>query len=91
MKAEDGGRDLWDAHIHLFPERLFQAIWSWFARAGWVVPNAGQSLDFYLRSLRKIGVRKGFLLPYCHKPGMAMDLNRWVRALCADHPSLRPV
>jgi len=21
---------LWDAHVHLFPERLLEAVWKWF-------------------------------------------------------------
>jgi uncharacterized protein len=24
-----------DAHVHLFPDRLYQAVWRWFDAAGW--------------------------------------------------------
>lgn len=81
---------VWDAHIHLFPERLFKAIWGWFERVGWNIPYAGQSLGFYLRFLQEMGVEKGFLLPYCHKPGMALELNRWVHSVSRENPWLVP-
>ena len=81
---------LWDVHIHLFPEKLFAAIWGWFARFGWDIPFANKDLTYYLSFLQQLGVEKGFLLPYCHKPGMAMDLNRWVRSLCAQNSWLIP-
>lgn len=81
---------VWDSHIHLFPERLFQAIWGWFSRVGWEIPYASQPLNYYLRSLQDIGVEKGFLLPYCHKPGMALELNRWVASVSRENPWLVP-
>jgi hypothetical protein len=84
------GERLWDAHIHLFPERLFAAIWSWFVRFGWDIPFANKDLEYYLRFLQDLGVEKGFLLPYCHKPGMAMDLNRWVCSVSEKNPWLIP-
>jgi hypothetical protein len=81
---------IWDAHIHLFPERLFEAIWGWFEKVGWSIPHARQPIDFYLRFLQNMGVEKGFLLPYCHKPGMAMELNRWVHSVSRENPWLIP-
>jgi hypothetical protein len=84
------GEQFWDAHIHLFPERLFAAIWGWFDRFGWDIPFAGWDLASYLSFLQDMGVDRGFLLPYCHKPGMAMDLNRWVGSVALAHPWLIP-
>src|SRR5688572_25858921 len=26
-----------DAHVHLFPDRLFEAVWQWFDRYGWPI------------------------------------------------------
>lgn len=81
---------VWDCHVHLFPDRLFQAIWGWFARFGWDVPYARLPLAYYLYYLQDLGVHKAFLLPYCHKSGMAMDLNGWVCSVCREHSWLIP-
>ncbi|KKM12191.1 hypothetical protein SY88_04935 [Clostridiales bacterium PH28_bin88] len=76
---------VWDAHVHMFPERLFEAIWRWFDRDGWRIPYTNWSakdMDDYLAGM---GVERAFLLPYAHKPGMSMELNAWVRDFCQTH------
>lgn len=71
-----------DAHVHIFPERLYNAIYQWFCRRGWDIlynmPPA-KNKEF----LQEIGVKKAFLLVYAHKPGIAEDINRWVRDFSA--------
>jgi len=81
---------IWDSHIHLFPDRLLQAIWKWFARAGWRIPCSGRDPESLYGTLEETGIERGFLLPYAHKPDISSDLNSWVRDFCRGHPRLIP-
>lgn len=72
-------KKFWDAHVHLFPERIFKAIWRWFAQAGWEIPFANWELEQYVAYLQKMGMERAFLLTYAHKPDISLELNRWVR------------
>ncbi|GAW94392.1 amidohydrolase family protein [Calderihabitans maritimus] len=84
-----GGYPLWDAHTHLFPERLFQAIWRWFDRRGWRIPFKEPTARL-IQSLTEIGVEKAFFLTYAHKPGMSLELNRWMKSVVEKYPMLVP-
>jgi hypothetical protein len=77
-----------DCHVHLFPERLFEAIRRWFAQAGWAIPyphRTGEVLDL----LRAFGVRECWALPYAHKPGVAAELNAWMADVQREHAMVR--
>lgn len=66
-----------DAHVHLFPDRVFDAMWGWFEEHGWPVRyrlRAPDVLDF----LRERGVARVVALHYAHRPGIARDLNAFV-------------
>jgi hypothetical protein len=80
----------WDSHIHLFPDRLLQAIWKWFASAGWRIPHTGRDSRSLYGVLERTGAERAFLLPYAHKPDISGDLNLWVRDFCREHPRLIP-
>lgn len=80
----------WDSHVHLFPDRLLQAIWKWFAAAGWRIPFSGEDPESLYSALEETGAERAFLLPYAHKPEISQDLNRWVRDFCRKHPRLIP-
>lgn len=80
----------WDAHIHLFPQPLFQAIWRWFVDFGWQLPYANWNLERYVTYLEQMGMERGFLLTYAHKPDMSLALNKWVRDTCERHPCFIP-
>lgn len=74
-----------DAHVHLFPKPLFEAIWRWFDEFGWVIryklePSA--VVDYLLTR----GIGHVVTLAYAHKPGMARALN----AFMADAVRGRP-
>ena len=74
-----------DAHVHLFPERVFAAIWRWFGQHGWPIRYplpTPQVIDFLLSR----GVERVVALHYSHAPGMARELNRYVAGICAEHP-----
>lgn len=74
-----------DAHVHLFPDPVFDALWAWFDRHGWPIRyklRTPQIIDFLLAR----GVEHIVALHYAHKPGMARDLNRYVAGIAAGNP-----
>lgn len=76
-----------DAHVHLFPDRVFDAIWRWFDANGWPIRRklyAPQIVDF----LTSRGVEHLVALHYAHKPGMARALNAWMADFCRDRPNV---
>ncbi len=74
-----------DAHVHLFPERMFDAIWKWFEQYGWPIRYRLYTEEV-LTFLFSRGVQKVVALHYAHKPGMARALNRYVAEVCAKEP-----
>ena len=77
-----------DCHIHLFPERLFQAIRGWFAEVGWQIPYPYRAEEV-LTLLRGWGVEEAWALTYAHRPGVAEGINRWLGELCREQPMVR--
>ncbi len=76
-----------DAHVHLFPEPMFQAIWTWFDHFGWPIRyrlTAAEVVEFLLSR----GVRRIVGLHYAHKPGIARKLNSYMADLCGHYPEL---
>jgi predicted TIM-barrel fold metal-dependent hydrolase len=72
-----------DAHVHLFPDRVFAAIYRWFDNHGWPIRyrlTAPEVVAF----LRERGVRRIVGLSYAHRPGMARELNRFMAELSRD-------
>jgi hypothetical protein len=76
-----------DAHVHLFPERLFQAIWRWFDAHAWEI-RYRQRADEVLAFLSARGVDRVVGLCYAHKPGISRALNHFMRDAAAASPSL---
>ena len=74
-----------DAHVHLFPDRVFDALWRWFRAHAWPIRyplySAGV-VDFLLSR----GVDHLVALHYAHKPGMARTLNRYMAETTAENP-----
>lgn len=76
---------VYDAHVHLFPDAVFDAIWRWFTAYGWGIRyplHSPEVIDF----LKKRGVRGIVGLAYSHKPGMARALNAYMASLAAADP-----
>lgn len=76
---------VFDAHVHLMPDRLFQAIWGWFDRYAWPIRcklPAREILPFF----RQRGLQGVLALPYAHKPGIAGELNHWVAEAISMDP-----
>lgn len=78
-----------DAHIHLFPDRLMDAILDWFVRQGWTMPYR-QPVETLLKHLESFGVTSAFVLGYVHKKDMARGINLWLNDLCKSYPWLHP-
>lgn len=80
----------WDAHVHLFPERMLEAVWQWFENFGVDMPYRGISHRDLTAELAGMGVEKAFLLLYAHRPGISLELNRWLHGFCLENPIYLP-
>ncbi len=69
-----------DAHVHLFPTPLFEAIWRWFDQHGWPIRYRLHA-EAVIEHLRRRGVRHVLGLMYAHKAGMSRGLNAWMADL----------
>lgn len=78
------GGEVIDAHVHLFPARVLEALWRWFDRHAWRIRyrlDAEQTIAF----LAERGVRRLVALHYAHAPGMARSLNAFVHEIARAH------
>jgi predicted TIM-barrel fold metal-dependent hydrolase len=78
-----------DAHVHLFPDRLADAIRRWFSEHAWEI-RYRVGVEEALRTLREGGVAHCVVLPYAHKPGMAAALNDFTLGIAREHPEIVP-
>ena len=76
-----------DAHVHVFPDRLMDAVRRWFDEHGWPV-RYRLSSEGLIAFLLDRGVEHLVLLHYAHRPGLARELNRYVAGLCGGNPRL---
>ncbi len=74
-----------DAHVHLFPDGVFEAIWRWFGKYGWPVRYQLKTPEVVAFLLSR-GVSRIVALSYAHKPGMARTLNRYMAEVCRAEP-----
>jgi len=73
-----------DAHVHVFPDSLFDAVRQWFDRYAWKIRyrmSTAEVFDFLLSR----GVQHVVALQYAHRPGMAAGLNRYMIAQCRPY------
>lgn len=82
--AVPAGLTVVDAHVHLFPDGVFEAIWRWFDRHAWPIRYRLHS-EAVIAFLQERGVSRFCALHYAHKPGLAALLNRYVAELAASH------
>lgn len=73
-----------DAHVHLFPPRVFEAIWRWFDRHAWSIRYRLQA-EAVVEFLKLRGVHQIVALHYSHRPGMARVLNEFVHEVARAH------
>jgi uncharacterized protein len=77
-----------DFHVHLFPDRLFDAIWAYFSTGyGWQI-----RYRYYtprcIEHLFEHGIRPFVYSNYAHRPGIAAELNRWNLELLERTPDV---
>ncbi len=73
-----------DAQVHIFPQNFFSAVWKWFDQNGWHIRyqlTSSQVLEF----LRSHGVQHIIAFQYAHKPGIAIQLNKYMVGKCIEY------
>jgi predicted TIM-barrel fold metal-dependent hydrolase len=79
-----------DAHVHVFPDRVFAAIQRWFDAHAWPIRyrmSAPGVLDFLVSR----GIAHVVAFGYAHAPGMARELNRFLARTCAGRADVTPL
>ncbi|HTJ80565.1 MAG TPA: amidohydrolase family protein, partial [Polyangiaceae bacterium] len=79
-----------DAHVHFFPDRVFEALWAWFDEHAWPIRYRLRAPDV-ARFLLDRGVERVVALHYGHKPGMSRALNAFVAELARVEPRIVPL
>lgn len=74
-----------DAHVHIFPDGIFKAIWGWFDQYGWPIRYKLSSSDV-IDYLLSRGICHVVALQYAHKPGTARMLNSYMADICQKYP-----
>jgi predicted TIM-barrel fold metal-dependent hydrolase len=74
-----------DSHVHVFPERLSNAVRRWFDTHAWKFKYNGTSEEM-IQLLFDQGIAGLFLLTYAHRPGMADHLNEFIANLVTRFP-----
>ncbi len=76
--------DVIDAHVHIFPRRIFTAVWKWFDENAWriryQIPSV-QIFDFLLGH----GIRHIVAFQYAHKKGISRGLNDYMAEKCGEY------
>ena len=74
-----------DAHVHIFPDGIFQSVRNWFDQYGWPIRyrlSSSEVLGFLLSR----GITHIVAYQYANKPGIADDLNHYMVGLCQKYP-----
>jgi len=74
-----------DAHVHVFPRKIFNAVRQWFDRHAWRIRYRVSTAGIFEFLLAR-GVGHIVALQYAHVPGIARDLNRYMLAQCRRFP-----
>lgn len=70
-----------DAHVHLFPDGFYRALWAWFDAHAWSIRFRG-SAEQVVEELARSGIGTMVALVYSHKPGAAVALNGFLAEAC---------
>jgi predicted TIM-barrel fold metal-dependent hydrolase len=77
-----------DFHVHLFPDRMFDAVWKYFSSGyQWEVIYKMYYRDC-IKYLRERGVEKIVYSNYAHREGIAESLNEWNVQTLDENPEL---
>lgn len=77
-----------DLHTHVFPRRMFEAVWEYFETRDWPVHR--EYVEDMAATLTAHGVTRAVGLSYPHKPGVARSLNRFMMEVGERVPLFRP-
>jgi len=75
-----------DAHVHIFPNNIFSAIWSWFDENAWPIRYRLATSSVFGHLLSR-GVSHIIALQYAHKPGISRMLNQYMAKKCREFPN----
>jgi predicted TIM-barrel fold metal-dependent hydrolase len=89
-EGASAGVEVIDAHVHLFPDRVYDAVYRWFDLNAWRCRYRLHSEEV-VAFLSARGVSRFCALHYSHKPGMAQQLNRFVAEAARAHPEILPL
>jgi uncharacterized protein len=79
-----------DSHVHLFPEKMMKAVYSYFSKHyGWDLPFPTEP-DQLLSQVVDAGAESCFALAYTHKPGLSRSLNGWLNNFCRQNRNVIP-
>jgi predicted TIM-barrel fold metal-dependent hydrolase len=78
-----------DAHTHLLPRRLADAIRSWFDEHAWSIQYR-EEVQAALSRLMAGGIDRVVTLPYAHRPGMSESLNAFTLELAREYSEVVP-
>jgi uncharacterized protein len=76
-RIPNGCKRVIDAHVHVFPEKIFKAVWGWFDQHAWKIRYKISTQEIFTHLLNR-GVSHIIALQYAHKPGMAELLNQYL-------------
>lgn len=79
----DGLPRVIDAHIHIFPQKIFSAVWSWFDQHAWKI-RYQMDTSHLIQYLLDHGISHVVALQYAHKPGISESLNLYMAAKCNE-------
>ncbi|MEW6265735.1 MAG: amidohydrolase family protein [Thermodesulfobacteriota bacterium] len=75
-----------DAHVHVFPPKLFRAVKRWFETHAWRFHSDGTAEDF-LEAQFEAGAAGLVLLSYAHRPELSPSLNEFTAGLVKKFPN----
>ncbi len=77
-----------DLHVHLFPQRMFEAVWDYFETRSWSVHH--EHVDQVAGTLRAHGVEVACALTYPHQRHVARSLNGFMESVAQRYPLFHP-
>ena len=75
-----------DSHVHVFPQKLSDAVRCWFESHAWTFKYQGTAEDL-VRMLFDNGVAGVVLLSYAHRTGISHHLNEFTASLVKHFPN----
>lgn len=77
-----------DFHVHLFPDKMFEAIWDFFTNSYHLEILYKLYYSECIQYLRERGVEKIVYSNYAHREGIAAGLNEWNLQVLNDNHDL---